>query len=104
MSDAAEWTELCEFESIADGRSLGIEHEGRLIAVFRDGATVAVVSGQCPHAGGLMSRGWVEEGHAVCPLHRWYFRLRDGRCATIRGEWIRTYPSEIRDGRVFARL
>ena len=51
---------------------------------------------RCPHAGGLLGHGWVEEGEVVCPLHRWRFRLRDGRCSTMRGEGVHRFPAEIR--------
>jgi UDP-MurNAc hydroxylase len=38
----------------------------------------------CPHQGGDLSHGWVEEGKfLVCPRHRWKFDLtREGRCTT----------------------
>jgi nitrite reductase/ring-hydroxylating ferredoxin subunit len=29
-------------------------------------------------------------------LHRWRFRLRDGRCSTMRGEGVHRFPAELR--------
>lgn len=94
---------LCRLDEIPDGRARLFEFDGRAIAVYRVGDRVHVLGGTCPHAGGSMGHGWVEDGEAVCPLHRWRFRLDDGRCTTMRGEWLSTYRTEVRDGQVYVR-
>ncbi len=42
------------------------------------------VNRRCPHAGGDLSEGWLEDDRfLVCPRHRWVFDLADGgRCTT----------------------
>jgi nitrite reductase (NADH) small subunit len=40
----------------------------------------------------------------VCPLHRWQFRLADGRCTTIRGEWVHKFPCEVRGDEVWVEV
>ena len=52
-------------------------------AFFNDRGLFTVLLGRCPHANGPLGRGWIEEGEAVCPLHRWRFKLSTGRCTTI---------------------
>lgn len=95
---------VCLFEEVPEGRAHGVEVEGDRLAIYRDGMAVHALSARCPHAAGPMDRGWLEDGEAVCPLHRWRFRLRDGRCTTIRGESIRVVPCEVRDGWVWVRV
>jgi NAD(P)H-dependent nitrite reductase small subunit len=96
-----DFEEVCGIEEIEDGRARTFEIGRDRIAVFRDGPSVHAVSARCPHSGGPLDRGWVEEHEAVCPLHRWRFRLSDGRCSTVRGERVRVFPCEVRDGRIF---
>ena len=72
--------------------------------VFRDGEAVVALSDRCPHAGGSLGQGWVEEGEVVCPLHRWRFRLGDGRCTTMRGEGVHRFRAEVRDDMVWVRV
>ncbi len=74
------WTYLCRLDEVADGRGLTVETAGARLAVLRDGDAVAVLFDRCPHAGGSLGAGRVEDGEVSCPLHRWRFRLRDGRC------------------------
>jgi nitrite reductase/ring-hydroxylating ferredoxin subunit len=51
-----------------------------------------------------MDRGWIEDGEAVCPLHRWRFRLSTGRCTTDTAYSLRRFPSEVRDGQVWVEV
>ena len=52
-------------------------------------------------AGGALGLGWVEEGEAVCPLHRWRFKLTTGRCTTVRGESVHAFRCEVRGDEVW---
>jgi nitrite reductase/ring-hydroxylating ferredoxin subunit len=60
----------------------------------------AAVSRACPHAGGDLACGWIEDGRIVCPLHSLAFDPHTGAssCAALKA--LRTYPVEVRDGRV----
>lgn len=100
----ARWVRVCRWEDIRDDRAFGAEVDGVRLAVFRLGEGVSVLSGRCPHANGPMDRSWIEDGEAVCPLHRWRFRLDTGRCTTVRGESLHVFRSEIRDGEVWAAI
>jgi nitrite reductase/ring-hydroxylating ferredoxin subunit len=95
---------VCRFDALPDEGAMPVEAQGHRLALFRVRDRVHVLSARCPHAGGPLGHGWIEEGEAVCPLHRWRFRLDDGRCTTVRGEWVRSYRSEVREGLVWVEL
>jgi nitrite reductase/ring-hydroxylating ferredoxin subunit len=96
-----EYLPVCSVDEVPEGRAKGVEVNGDRLAIYNDGGTFHALSARCPHAAGPMDRGWIEDGEAVCPLHRWHFRLRDGRCTTIRGESIRRVPCEVREGQLW---
>ena len=100
----AEFVAVCRADAVAEGRGLSLEVQGLRIAVFNDGGRMFALSGRCPHANGAMGRGWVEEGEAVCPLHRWRFRLATGRCTTTRGASLHRFACEVRDGEVWVAV
>src|SRR5947209_2417744 len=91
-----EWVNLGHLDDDRPGLGAVREAAGLRLAVFRSGDEVIVFPDRCPHAGGSLGQGWIEEGEAVCPLHRWRFRLADGRCTTIRGQGIHRFPAELR--------
>jgi UDP-MurNAc hydroxylase len=60
-----------------------IEAQEERITVEADGRRYSVRR-YCPHQGGDLSQGWMEQGRfLVCPRHRWQFDiLQLGRCTT----------------------
>ena len=97
----ARFVEVCGADEVEEGRALAVEVDGLRIAVFRDGGTFHALLGRCPHANGPMGHAWVEDGEAVCPLHRWRFKLQSGRCITMPGQSLHRFRCEVREGRVW---
>jgi nitrite reductase/ring-hydroxylating ferredoxin subunit len=91
-------------DEVKEGRGLAVEVDGLLVAVFRDAGRFFAVSGRCPHAGGSLGLGWIEEGEALCPLHRWRFKLATGRCTTVRGESVHPFRCEVRGDEVWVEV
>jgi nitrite reductase (NADH) small subunit len=100
----AEFRRACRLEEIGDGRAVAVELEGLRVAVYREGDAVYALQGRCPHENGPMGSGWVEEGEAVCPLHRWRFKLATGRCTTVRGRGLHRFEAEVRNGEVWVAV
>jgi UDP-MurNAc hydroxylase len=56
---------------------LSIETHQERIVVEVDGKRYAV-DRYCPHQGGDLTRGWIEEGRFLtCPRHQWQFDLEN---------------------------
>jgi nitrite reductase (NADH) small subunit len=102
--DVAEYRRVCRVEDVVDGRAVAIEVDGLRLAIYREGDRIFALSGRCPHENGPMGLGWIEEGEAVCPLHRWRFKLTTGRCTTVRGSSLHRFASEVRDGEVWVSV
>jgi nitrite reductase (NADH) small subunit len=100
----AEWVSVCRLDDLGDGRGRSLDAAGMRLAVFRVGDDVVALSGRCPHAGGSLGHGWIEEAEVVCPLHRWRFKLTDGRCTTVRGQGVHRFRSEIRGDEVWVEV
>ncbi len=101
----AEWVAVCRLDEIKEGRGVSREAAGLRLAIFREaGGGVVALSGRCPHANGPLGLGWIEEGEVVCPLHRWRFRLSDGRCTTVRGNSVHRFRAEVRGEEVWVQV
>ena len=100
----AEWLNACGIDELMDGRGVALEIDGTRLAVYRVGEEIYALSGRCPHANGPLGRGWIEDGEVVCPLHRWRFRLSDGRCTTVRGHDVHRFICEVREGRIWVKV
>lgn len=91
------WTLLCPLTDLTEDKGRFLEAEGRQLALFLHQGTVYVLDNYCPHAGGNMAAGWVEDGCAVCPRHNWPFRLDTGELKSTPAVSLQVYPTRIID-------
>lgn len=99
-----QFVEVCRADEVEEGRARAVEVEGLRIAIFRSEGHLYALLGRCPHANGAMGHGWVEDGEAVCPLHRWRFKLSTGRCTTMPGQTLHRFRCEVREGGVWVEV
>ncbi len=82
-----------------------VEVNGKIICIALHKEIVMACARKCPHAGGIMAQGYVDDtGNIVCPLHRYKFSLQNGRNVSGEGYYLKTYLTEIRENGVFVRL
>jgi nitrite reductase/ring-hydroxylating ferredoxin subunit len=77
---------------------------GKKLCLIKDQGKLYAVENSCPHAGGILSGGWCKNGNIICPIHRWEYNLENGRGASGQGDYINTYPVEIRDDGAYVGL
>lgn len=99
------WAPLCALAELPRAGGRYVAHEHRSYAVFRVGADgVRVTEDACPHAGVSLSAGNVEGGCVTCIGHAWQFSLDTGRCTDNPEIAVRTFPAQVVDGRVWAKI
>ena len=78
---------------VGEGRAYAVA--GQQVAVFRlrDGS-VRAVSAVCPHAGGPLADGQIDDTVLVCPLHLHVFELATG-CSRTGQPPLRAYPARV---------
>jgi nitrite reductase/ring-hydroxylating ferredoxin subunit len=84
------WRKLCGVEggALAEGQLLRVELKGQALCLTRINGSLHALSDVCPHQGRSISGGWCDEGHVVCPWHRFHFdpatgKARNGICSDI---------------------
>ncbi len=91
------WTSLCEVKELAEGQGKYVEIEGFQLAVFLSEGKHHVMDNTCPHAGGNLAGGFVDQGCAVCPWHYWAFRLDNGELRDAPGVGVSVYQTRVLD-------
>jgi len=94
------WQNICKVEDLVEGKGNEAFVNGRPIALFLHLDKVYALDDRCPHREGQMSRGTIENGEAICPLHGWNFDLETGISPYNPHDRLATYPVRIVDGRV----
>jgi nitrite reductase/ring-hydroxylating ferredoxin subunit len=75
-----------------------VELGRRTIALFRYGARLFALDDMCPHSGGPLSEGEVEDGRDTCPWHGARFALDGGCSESPIAENVRCHRVRERDG------
>ena len=96
------WHKAAEPGEMADGAVKEVIGGGMSIALVRHGDTYGALDNRCPHAGGPLSQGHVEDGHLVCPWHGREYRIADGQCANYQP--VATYPVEVRADGIYVSI
>ena len=77
MSD---WIRIAATEDCPPGESLEVVAAERVIALYNVEGAYFALDGVCPHQGGPLGKGKLEEIVVTCPWHGWQFDVRDGQC------------------------
>jgi nitrite reductase/ring-hydroxylating ferredoxin subunit len=95
--------------TVRPGLPQEILHDGRSIVLVRLGTNLHALEGTCPHTGGLLVDGTLEEDRLICPVHGATFGVRDGKVRADPGgvvppqggvDALAVYPVRIVDGLV----
>jgi nitrite reductase/ring-hydroxylating ferredoxin subunit/uncharacterized membrane protein len=98
------WTRALQEADLPGDSLTAVEAEGRQVLLYRHEGRLYAIDNICSHAGGLLSRGTVEDLTVTCPLHGSRFGLADG--CVIRGPANQpqpVLPTRIRNGWIEVR-
>lgn len=80
---------------LGPGKAMEVEVNGEQIALCNVEGNIHAVSGVCPHAGGPLAEGELQDNVLTCPLHGWQFGVDSGRCMRIPAMKLKTYQVKV---------
>jgi len=86
---------VASVDDLEDGESLLVEVGEKRIAVFRHDGEVFAIDDECPHRGGSLHEGPVQDHIASCPWHQWQFDIRTGVSPVNPLSSVSTYPTRV---------
>jgi nitrite reductase (NADH) small subunit len=64
---------------------------------------IHALDNECPHRGGPLAEGMIEEGKLICPWHAWTFDPTTGAEENSQGR-VAVYPVSVDGEEVFVRI
>lgn len=101
----AEFVRICsqsELPKVDDVREFTAA--GKAICVANLGGAICVLDGTCPHEGGPLGEGMVEDGHVVCPWHGYAFDPRSGATENDPDLKAVVFESKVENGELLAKI
>ena len=95
----AKLVKVTETKNLAPGNAAAFDVEGQTIAVFNVNGTFYAIDDTCPHSGGPLSQGELEETKVTCPWHGAQFDLKNGEVLSPPAfEGVRSYKVVVEGG------
>jgi nitrite reductase/ring-hydroxylating ferredoxin subunit len=73
------WVEVAALEALPPGRVLGVDINGRRIALVHWKGNIYALEGVCPHQGGPLAEGALWEDGLECPWHHFRYDPATGQ-------------------------
>lgn len=99
------WIDIASVTEVTDAGMLEAEARGAAILLYDVAGTIYATAAVCPHHSAWFSQGGMDGEYVDCPRHQGRFHIPSGR--QVRGPdcpALRTYPTDVRDGRVLVRI
>ncbi len=98
------WYKALEIDELPEGRvvskTLGVQG----VCMTRFEGTYAALANRCPHQGGPLGEGSIENGMLRCPWHGWDYHPTTGAPPEGYGDCVPVFPVEIREDGVYVGL
>jgi nitrite reductase/ring-hydroxylating ferredoxin subunit len=101
----AEFVRVCaQSELPQSGLVLEFSVGGRALCVANVDGAICVLDGTCPHEGGPLGEGTIEDGRVVCPWHAYAFDLHTGEAENDRGVKAEILEAKVENGELRVKL
>lgn len=98
MSD---WIEVCTTDDVPRLEGRRIVVRDYYIGIFHTDEGFYAIGDVCPHMGGPLHDGMVENCVVACPLHTRTIDLRTGEVTNDDLSRVLTFPIKVEDGKVY---
>ena len=107
-----EYVRVTNEAGIISGEMKGYKINGREILVVNYNGVFYAVDGKCPHMGGDLSKGVLEENVIVCPKHHSRFDVTNGKAISgpkifllnLKVKDLKSYPVKLEDGEIRVKI
>ena len=99
------WTYAAKCSELGDRDVIGVECDGRRLALYKLEEGYFATSDVCPHQGAALSQGCVVEGYIECPLHFALFDIRTGASdGGVTTRSVKTFPAKVENDEIYVDL
>src|SRR3954464_5611620 len=103
-SSSDRWHRIDPDEVPVEGRVGSAVIDGRAVALTRCGGTLGALENRCPHQGGPVGEGSIENGWLRCPWHGYDYDPGTGRPPEGFTDAVTAFVAEEREDGAYVRL
>jgi len=95
------WEKVLEPDELPEGRVRAVTCHLATVCMSRFEGEYAALDNKCPHQGGPLGEGSIENGWLRCPWHGWDFHPTTGKSPGSFDGGVATFPVEVRDDGIY---
>ncbi len=100
LANDLRWEKVLEPDELAEGRVKPVTCHRLTVCMTRHKGEYAALDNRCPHQGGPLGEGSIENGLLRCPWHGWDFDPLSGKPPGY-DDGVETFPVEVRGDGVY---
>ncbi|HVW78352.1 MAG TPA: Rieske 2Fe-2S domain-containing protein [Alloacidobacterium sp.] len=101
----AEFVRICaKSELPPSGQAREMALGSRMLCLANENGVISAMDNVCPHRGGPLGQGIIENGKVICPLHAWAFDLKTGAVQHAPHMRVAVYEVKVESEDVFVQL
>ena len=98
------WYRVADPSELPEGRVKTVVAGHTTLALTHVEGKFSALDNACPHQGGPLGEGSIENGWLRCPWHGWDFHPCTGQSPGEHDDGVETFPVEVRDDGIYVGL
>jgi nitrite reductase/ring-hydroxylating ferredoxin subunit len=94
-------TKVAEARDVEPGAGLVVDAGGRTLALFNVGGRFYAIDNSCPHRGGPLGDGRLDDAIVTCPWHGYRYDVRTGAHQRDAAFNVPCFPVTVEGGAVY---
>ena len=104
MTRKTEWHRVAEADPLEDNSVTSVAAGVKALCLAKFEGRYYALDNHCPHQGGPLGEGLIENGYVRCPWHGYEYAPQDGSPPGGYDDRVETYPLEQRDDGIYVAL
>ena len=104
MSPTKRWVRVLALDELSEGRVTAVTCGRKTVCMTHFEGGYHALDNSCPHQGGPLGEGSIENGWLRCPWHGWDFHPATGKPPGGFDDGVTAYPVEVREDGVYVEL
>jgi pyruvate oxidase len=98
------WHKVADLDELPKDRVRTVVADGKWICLTHVDGRYGALDNHCPHQGGPLGEGTIENGLLRCPWHGWDYCPLTGASPAGFDERVQSYPVEVRDDGIYVGI
>ncbi|MBI4169681.1 MAG: non-heme iron oxygenase ferredoxin subunit [Acidobacteria bacterium] len=100
----ASFIKVATLSEVPAGAAKAVDAGGMPLALYNVGGRIYATTNICPHRGGPLGEGDLDEQTITCPWHAFQYDVTTGKCVTNPALSVSCYPVRVEEQDILVQV